>query len=132
LHSELRLSPAQFALLCKANADAVLDLSATGQLIQITPAGGDTPAHATPCCFTPCSTTPARMAAYRANGAQLGWLLIPDQQAVEVYAPPTAPPLPLNASSFLLSSRPIPWCLACTWSWLNSGRLEEAGLQGIR
>jgi hypothetical protein len=47
LHSELRLSPAQFALLCKANADAVLDLSATGQLIQITLVGGDTCARNT-------------------------------------------------------------------------------------
>ena len=26
------------------------------------------------------------MAAYQANGAQLGWLLIPDQQAVEVWS----------------------------------------------
>ena len=43
LHPELRLSPAQLAPLCEANPDAVLDLSATGQLIQITPAGGDTP-----------------------------------------------------------------------------------------
>lgn len=25
------------------------------------------------------------MAAYQANGAQLGWLLIPDQQAVEIW-----------------------------------------------
>ena len=91
LHPELRLSPAQLAPLCEANPDAVLDLSATGQLIQITPAGGDTPAHATPCCFTPCSTTPARMAAYRANGAQLGWLLIPDQQAVEVWRASNGP-----------------------------------------
>ena len=26
-----------------------------------------------------------KMAAYQANGAQLGWLLIPDQQAVEIW-----------------------------------------------
>ena len=29
------------------------------------------------------------MAAYQANGAQLGWLLIPEQQAVEVWPGPT-------------------------------------------
>jgi len=27
-----------------------------------------------------------KMAAYRANGAQLGWLLIPEQQAVEIWS----------------------------------------------
>ena len=32
-HPELRLSTAQFALLCEANPDAVLELSASGQLI---------------------------------------------------------------------------------------------------
>jgi hypothetical protein len=31
------------------------------------------------------------MAAYRANGAQLGWLLIPDQQAVEVWRASNGP-----------------------------------------
>jgi hypothetical protein len=30
LHPELRLSPAPFALLCKANPEAVLELSASG------------------------------------------------------------------------------------------------------
>jgi Uma2 family endonuclease len=39
---KLRLSPAQFALLCEANPNAVLELSASGQLIQMTPTGGDT------------------------------------------------------------------------------------------
>jgi len=40
LHPELRLSPAQFALLCEANPEAVLELSASGQLIQMTPGLG--------------------------------------------------------------------------------------------
>lgn len=42
LHPELRLSSAKFALLCEANPDAVPDPSASGQLIQMTPTGGDT------------------------------------------------------------------------------------------
>jgi hypothetical protein len=32
LHPELRLSPEQFALVCEANPDAVLELSAGGHL----------------------------------------------------------------------------------------------------
>ena len=27
-----------------------------------------------------------KMAAYQANGAQLGWLLLPEQRAVEIWA----------------------------------------------
>jgi Uma2 family endonuclease len=33
-----------------------------------------------------------KMAAYRANGAQLGWLLIPEQQAVEIWSAGDAAP----------------------------------------
>jgi hypothetical protein len=32
------------------------------------------------------------MAAYQRNGAQLGWLLIPQERAAEVWEPPTDPP----------------------------------------
>ena len=45
LHPELRLSPEQFALVCEANPDAVLELSAGGHLISMTPTGGDTSAR---------------------------------------------------------------------------------------
>ena len=38
----LRLSPEQFALVCEANPEAVLELAADGQLIAMTPTGGDT------------------------------------------------------------------------------------------
>ena len=31
------------------------------------------------------------MAAYRANGARLGWLLLPDEQAVEVWSASGSP-----------------------------------------
>ena len=42
MHPELRLSPEQFALVCEANPEAVLELAADGQLIRMTPTGGDT------------------------------------------------------------------------------------------
>lgn len=149
----LRLTPAQFAELCAANPEAVLELAADGRLIESTPAGGETGrrnnelavqlglwAHSQPgwCVFdsstgfllpdgsvlspdasvvrrerwqaltsserqgfpplcpdlvvelaSDCgaglSALRRKMAAYQANGAQLGWLLIPDQRAVEVW-----------------------------------------------
>jgi Uma2 family endonuclease len=42
LSEALRLTPAQFADLCAANPDAVLELAADGRLIEMTPAGGET------------------------------------------------------------------------------------------
>jgi Uma2 family endonuclease len=42
LAAELRLSPEQFELVCQANPEAVLELSAGGQLITMTPTGSDT------------------------------------------------------------------------------------------
>jgi Uma2 family endonuclease len=41
----LQLSPEQFALVCEANPEAVLELAADGQLIAMTPTGGDTSAR---------------------------------------------------------------------------------------
>ena len=156
LPPELRLSPEQFALVCQANPNAVLELSASGQLISMTPTGGDTGSRNAillfvlqsyarqtnawkafdsstgfrlpdgsvlspdaslvrlerwqalnpeqrrsfpPLCpdlvvelASPSDEGPRalaalrnKMAAYQANGARLGWLLIPDQQAVEIW-----------------------------------------------
>ena len=45
LPAELHLSSEQFALVCQANPDAVLELSANGHLISMTPTGGDTSAR---------------------------------------------------------------------------------------
>ena len=42
LSEALRLTPAQFADLCAANPEAVLELAADGRLIEMTPAGGET------------------------------------------------------------------------------------------
>ena len=153
----LRLTPEQFALVCEANPEAVLELSADGQLIAMTPTGGETGARNhtlslslglaarasglalklfdsstgfhlpdgsvlspdasivrqerwqaltpeqrrgfAPLCpdlvvelASPSDEGPRglaalrrKMATYQANGAQLGWLLIPDQQAVEIW-----------------------------------------------
>ena len=39
---QLRLTPDQFELVCQQNPDPVLELSAVGQLIAMTPAGSDT------------------------------------------------------------------------------------------
>ncbi|MCX5957680.1 MAG: Uma2 family endonuclease [Cyanobacteria bacterium] len=156
LPPELRLSVEQFALVCEANPEAVLELMADGQLITMTPTGGEagrrntrllarlqvwadsqrgwvvfdsstgfrlpdgsvlspdaavvrqerwqplTPEHRRgfpPLCpdlvieLASASDTGPRgaealrrkMAAYQANGAQLGWLLFPEQRAVEIW-----------------------------------------------
>ena len=156
LPPELRLSPEQFALVCAANPEAVLELTADGQLITMTPTGGDTSARnslliarlqiwalgcggwrvfdssggfrladgsvlspdasvvredrwqaltaeqrrgfpplcpdlvielASPSDGGPRGETALRrkLAAYLANGARLGWLLFPEQRAVEVW-----------------------------------------------
>lgn len=45
LPRDLRLTPEQFALVCQANPDAVLELSADGRLIPMTPTGGETGAR---------------------------------------------------------------------------------------
>lgn len=157
LPADLRLSPEQFAAVCIANPQAVLELTAEGQLIAMTPTGGETGARNSrllmrllawadrvggwqvfdsstgfrlpdgsvlspdaslvrlerwqaltpeqrrsfpPLCpdllvelASPSDEGPRglsalrrKMAAYRANGAQLGWLLIPEQQAVEIWS----------------------------------------------
>jgi Uma2 family endonuclease len=168
LPHDLRLTPEQFTLVCDANPDAVLELAADGQLITITPTGGETgrrntrlltrlqswadlqggwevfdsstgfrlPDHSVlspdacvvkqerwqalspeqrrtfpPLCpdlvieLASASDSGPRgsealrrkMALYQANGAQLGWLLFPEQRAVEIWparpeaGEPTAP-----------------------------------------
>ncbi|MGA1304768.1 MAG: Uma2 family endonuclease [Cyanobium sp.] len=42
LTDALRLTPEQFALLCRANPDAVMELAADGSLISMTPTGSET------------------------------------------------------------------------------------------
>ena len=160
----LKLTPEQFALVCEANPEAVLELSAAGQVIAMTPTGGETSRRNTRLLFrlqawaqrrggwevfdssggfrladgsvlspdaavvrlerwqalTPeqrrgfpplCPdlvvelVSPSvaagfsegvegpfgsealrrKMASYLANGAQLGWLLFPEQRAVEIW-----------------------------------------------
>jgi Uma2 family endonuclease len=153
---DLRLTPEQFALVCQANPEAVLELTADGQLIAMTPTGGETSLRnaclsfqlacwareqggwevfGSSCGFalpdgsvlspdaaavrqerwqvlspeqrrgfpplcpdlvvelvSPSDEGPRgsealrrKMAAYVANGAQLGWLLFPEQRAVEIW-----------------------------------------------
>jgi Uma2 family endonuclease len=170
----LQLTPEQFALVCEANPEAVLELTATGQVIAMTPTGGDTGRRNTRLLFrlqvwalsqggwkvfdsstgfrladgsvlspdaavlrlerwqalTPeqrrgfpplCPdlvvelVSPSvaagfsegveshrgsealrrKMAAYLANGAQLGWLLFAEQRAVEIWQPGADPAAPV-------------------------------------
>jgi Uma2 family endonuclease len=42
-----------------------------------------------------CEALRRKMAAYLANGAQLGWLLFPEQQAVEIWQPGADPAAPV-------------------------------------
>ena len=167
LPPDLRLSPEQFARVCDANPEAVLELTAHGQLITMTPTGGDTSVRnsllitrlqiwaltqggwkvfdssggfrladgsvlspdaaavrlerwqalspeqrrtfpplcpdlvielASPSDDGPRGETALRqkMATYLANGAQLGWLLFPEQQAVEIFQAAPQPPTPVR------------------------------------
>ena len=158
LPEDLRFSPEQFAAVCAANPEAVLELTADGQLIHMTPTGGETGARnqtlgallwlavrssglplklfdsssgfrlpdgsvlspdasllrqerwdalspqerrgfpplcpdlvvelASPSDQGPRGLTALRqkMATYQANGALLGWLLIPQLQVVEIWS----------------------------------------------
>ena len=166
LPTGLKLSPEQFALVCEANPEAVLELTAAGQLIAMTPTGGETggrnnllstrlqvwalghggwkvfdsstgfrlpdgsvlsPDAAVvrlerwqaltpeqrrgfpPLCpnlvvelVSPSDegdrgseALRCKMAAYLANGAQLGWLLFPQQRAVEIWQPGADPAAPV-------------------------------------
>ncbi|MEI8249695.1 MAG: Uma2 family endonuclease [Synechococcus sp. ELA057] len=156
LSETLRFTPEQFAELCAANPDAVLELSSDGQLITMTPTGGETgsrnnvlayqlghwarnnpgwkvfdsstgfrlpdgsvlspdasalrlsrwqaltPEHrrgfpplcpdlvielASPSDEGPRGLTALRrkLASFLTNGARLGWLIIPEQRAVEIW-----------------------------------------------
>ena len=165
LPPELRLSPEQFALVCQANPNAVLELSASGEVISMTPTGGDTGSRNAillfalqsyarqtsawkafdsstgfrlpdgsvlspdaslvrlerwqalnpeqrrsfpPLCpdlvvelASPSDEGPRgisalrqKMSDYIRNGAQLGWLLLPSQQAVEIWRSGSPAPEP--------------------------------------
>jgi Uma2 family endonuclease len=158
LSEALRFTPAQFADLCAANPDAVLELAADGRLIEMTPAGGETGRRNNQlavqlglwarsqsgwCVFdsstgfllpdgsvlspdasavqqerwqalssaerqgfpplcpdlvvelaSPSDQLPdlrRKMAVYQANGARLGWLLLPETRCVEVWRPSGEP-----------------------------------------
>ena len=162
LPHELRLTPEQFELVCAENREAVLELTADGRVIALTPTGSETGSRNgelffqlklyaklsgewkvfdsstgfrlpdgsvvspdasllrlerwqalspeerrsfSPLCpdlvvelASPSDEGPRglsalrqKMAAYRANGARLGWLLLPDEQAVEVWSASGSP-----------------------------------------
>ncbi|MEB3260161.1 MAG: Uma2 family endonuclease [Cyanobacteriota bacterium] len=165
LPPDLKLTPEQFALVCAANPEAVLELTAAGQVIAMTPTGGETGSRNNllsarlqlwalgqggwkvfdsstgfrlpdgsvfspdaavvrlerwqtltpeerrgfpPLCpdlvvelVSPSEEGPRgsealrrKMAAYLANGARLGWLLFPEQRAVEIWRPGADPEAP--------------------------------------
>ena len=178
LPSDLCLSPEQFAAVCAANPDAVLELDAAGNLIHMSPTGGETGARNSrllirllawadqlggwqvfdsstgfrlpdgsvlspdaslvrlerwqaltpeqrrsfpPLCpdvvvelASPSDQGPRavaalrqKMAAYQANGAQLGWLLIPEERAVEVW-PVASEPHRIEAATLLDGGQLLP------------------------
>ena len=178
LPSDLCLSPEQFAAVCAANPEAVLELDAAGHLIHMTPTGGETGARNSrllmrllawadqlggwqvfdsstgfrlpdgsvlspdaslvrlerwqaltpeqrrsfpPLCpdvvvelASPSDQGPRavaalrqKMAAYQANGAQLGWLLIPEERAVEVW-PVASEPHRIEAATLLDGGQLLP------------------------
>ena len=191
LPTELRLTPEQFALVCKANPDAVLELSASGQLISMTPTGGDTGSRNTALLFalqsyarqtnawkafdsstgfrlsdgsvlspdaslvrlerwrgldpeqrrgfpplcpdlvvelaSPSDQGPRglsalrqKMRSYLNNGALLGWLLLPEEQAVEIWQAdsPSSEPVRLVRASQLDGSPLLPgFCLDLRDIW---------------
>ena len=100
LHSSsLRLTPNQFAELCQANPEAVLELASTS---------GASPSDEGPRGLT---ALRQKMAAYQRNGARLGWLLIPAERAVEIWEPlddSQARPRRLEAASRLDGDPHVP------------------------
>lgn len=109
LPQDLRLTPEQFALVCNANPDAVLELAADGSVLSpdasvvrlerwqaLSP---EQRRGFPPLCpdlvielATASDDSPRgaqalrrKMAGYQANGAQLGWLPFPEQRAVEIW-----------------------------------------------
>jgi Uma2 family endonuclease len=191
LPPELRLSPEQFALVCQANPNAVLELSASGHLISMTPTGGDTSARNSALIFalqayarssgcwkvfdssggfrlpdgsvlspdaslvsmerwqalspeqrrgfpplcpdlvvelaSPSDQGPRgisalrrKMTAYISNGAQLGWLLLPEQQSVEIWRAgrPSNEPEQIKQARELEAKPLLPgFCLDLTEIW---------------
>ena len=191
LPTELRLSPEHLALVCQANPDAVLELSASGQLISLTPTGGDTGSRNTALLFalqsyarqtnawkafdnstgfrlpdgsvlspdaslvrlqrwqtlspeqrrgfpplcpdlvlelaSPSDQGPRgisalrqKMRSYISNGAQLGWLLLPEEQIVEIWRADRSPAEPerLAQASRLDGSPLLPgFCLELGEIW---------------
>ncbi len=160
----LTLTPDQFAEVCAANPEAVLELDADGTLIEMTPTGGNTSARNSALLFqlqawarttgdwivfdssagfrlpdgsvrspdaslvrldrwralseaerdgfpplcpdlvvelaSPSDEPQAlrrKLAAYVANGARLGWLLLPLSRSVEVWTPESAAGAPIPA-----------------------------------
>ncbi len=102
LSEQLRFTPEQFAQLCEANPEAVLELSAEGHLITMTPTGGDTSVRNNgfpPLCpdlvvelASPSDEGPRgisalrrKMGHYIAGGARIGWLISPEQRSVEIW-----------------------------------------------
>jgi Uma2 family endonuclease len=187
----LTLTPEQFALVCEANPEAVLELTAAGQVIAMTPTGGETGGRNSllsarlqvwalgqggwkvfdsstgfrlpddsvlspdasvvrlerwqaltpdqrrgfpPLCpdlvvelVSPSDGGPRgsealrrKMASYLANGAQLGWLLFPQQRAVEIWQPGTDPAVPV------VMERIEPADVLEGGEWLPGLRLELA------
>ena len=49
-----------------------------------------------------------KMEIYRANGARIGWLLIPEQQAVEIWRSDSAEPQRIESATQLDGSQPFP------------------------
>ncbi|MFN9621978.1 MAG: Uma2 family endonuclease [Cyanobacteriota bacterium] len=49
-----------------------------------------------------------KMAAYQRNGARLGWLLIPAEQAVEVWGPRESAPTRVDQTESLDAGSPFP------------------------
>ncbi|MFW6731125.1 MAG: Uma2 family endonuclease [Synechococcus sp.] len=91
LPHDLRLSPEQFALVCEADLQGGWEVfdSSTGfrladgsvlspdLVIELASASDSGPRGA--------EALRRKMALYQANGAQLGWLLFPEQRAVEIW-----------------------------------------------
>ena len=110
LKSESSSIALALAEVCAANPEAVLELDADGTLLEMTPTGGSTSARNSALLFQlqarartsgdwivgkPSARRSAmalrrKLAAYLANGARLGWLLLPLSRSVEVWTPEPA------------------------------------------
>jgi hypothetical protein len=110
----LKLSPEQFALVCEANHEAVLELTATGQVIAMTSTGGETTRRNTRLLF--------RLQAWAERRG--GWEVFDSSGGFRLSDGSVLSP---DAAVLRLECwKGANCCRGCGWSWRRSGRARTS------